>query len=67
MMLWKFGASELTIALKMSFRVYKLMSIISDKFHVLGLLPIGTGGGVPLLPVPVLFTGGGGGGFLKAL
>lgn len=38
-------------------------------FHVLGLLPIGTGGGAPLLPVvPILLTGGGGGGaFLNAL
>lgn len=47
------------------------MSIIYENFHVpsfhvLGLLPIGTGGGVSLLPVPVLLTGGGGG-FLRAL
>lgn len=40
---------------------------MSHPFHVLGLLPIGTGGGVPPLPVPLLFTGGGGGGFLKEL
>lgn len=48
------------------------MSIVHEELHVsnlqdLGLLPIGTGGAGPLLPVPVLFAGGGGGGFLKVL